>query len=197
MPLRVPVGPHGHTDVVRVVLNEPIPEEVVDLLTRRVALGHERRDEIWHGEYHMNPVGRPRHGMVQAQVTVILVPLARARGYFPIAEFNLGTIDDFRVPDGGVLRRRPTDLDGAFIDDAVVVVEVLSPGDETWDKLDHYFAHGVEDVIIVDPDAETVRCFSRASGTATGPAAPWFDETGRCGTLDISVEEIADGIDWP
>ncbi len=37
-----------------------------------------------------------------------------------------------------------------------MVVEIPSPGDETWHKLPFYAAHDVDEVLIVDPAEQTV-----------------------------------------
>lgn len=69
--------------------------------------------------------------------------------------FNLGVPDDLRGPDLGVVRRdQPLEL---YVPTAEIVVEVFSPGDETWQKLSHYASHDVGEVWVVDPDVRTVR----------------------------------------
>ena len=39
---------------------------------------------------------------------------------------------------------------------AALVVEVVSPGDETYDKLQFYACHNVDEVLIVDPGKHTI-----------------------------------------
>lgn len=73
-----------------------------------------------------------------------------------IAEFNLGTgPQDFTVPDGGVVAA-PT---GSYAESALLVVEVLSPDDATFDKFAHYSAHGVPELVLADPRTRAVRCW--------------------------------------
>ena len=141
----------------RTVLNGPLPQEVDDLLARRRALGLDTYDEVWNGEYHMNPSPNRRHARVQSRLIEILNPLYRRAGLTPIAEFNLGERDDYRVPDGGALREPSDEVFGT---DAAIVVEVLSPDDESWAKFHHYARSGVEEIFIVDPDTPTVRIFA-------------------------------------
>jgi Uma2 family endonuclease len=38
---------------------------------------------------------------------------------------------------------------------AALAVEIVSPGDESWEKLPFYAAHKVEQVLIVDPATHT------------------------------------------
>ena len=44
---------------------------------------------------------------------------------------------------------------------AVLVVEILSPGDETYDKLAWYAAGGVDEVLVVDPRSLRAEVFAR------------------------------------
>jgi hypothetical protein len=73
-------------------------------------------------------------------------PLAAAAGLIATGPFNLGSPDDFRVPDGALHRGRPT---GAFLPTAALVVEILSPYDETWEKFGFYAAQGVDEILVV------------------------------------------------
>ena len=135
------------------VLNEPIPVEVTDLLARRRALGLDKHDEIWDGEYHMNAAANIRHARVQALLAHTLITLADASGFVTVMEFNLGDPNDFRVPDLGVIERESDDV---WADTALIVVEVLSPDDESLQKFGHYADHEVDEVWIVDPDVPSV-----------------------------------------
>jgi hypothetical protein len=55
---------------------------------------------------------------------------------------------DFRAPDGGLHRPGAA---GTWLPTAALVVEIVSPEDETWEKLPFYAAHDVDEVQIVDP----------------------------------------------
>ena len=46
----------------------------------------------------------------------------------------------------------------------MLVVEVLSPEDMTFDKLDFYTAHGVRELLVVDWQERSVRCFALQEG---------------------------------
>ncbi|MHB8293109.1 MAG: PDDEXK family nuclease [Acidimicrobiales bacterium] len=71
---------------------------------------------------------------------VILDPPASAAGLVETGPFNLGEPDDFRAPDRSV--HRDFDPDAVYFPTAAVVVEIVSPGDETYYKLPIYTAHG-------------------------------------------------------
>jgi hypothetical protein len=71
--------------------------------------------------------------VIAQQLAELLGPPARAAGLTAsMHEFNVGEgKHDFRVPDGGLHRRRPR---GTWHATAALVVEIASPGDESWEK---------------------------------------------------------------
>jgi Putative restriction endonuclease len=171
----------------RTVVLGPPPAELQALIARRHSLGLDGFDEVWKGEYHMAPMAHPFHGYVYDRVTVLLGPVVKRAGLISTAAFNLGQPDDFRVPDGGLHWALPTTV---YVPTAAAVIEIESPDDETWDKLDFYAERGVSEVLIVS--------YLSRSATWLGLAAP-----GRYETLDHSRllgEGTADfhtKIDWP
>ena len=117
---------------------------------------------------------------------MLLEPFGRSAGLVGLGEFNLGKQHDFRVPDAGFVRGVPNQV---FVPAAAIVVEILSSGDETWEKLPFYAHHGVEELCIADPPARRLRWFVRR-----GEA---YEETGRSDLLGVSGEELEGRIDWP
>ncbi len=162
------------------------------MVERRRSLGQDRFDEVWDGDYHMSPGPSGPHAMVDSELIGLLRPLAKAAGMYATTAFNLGDgPTDYRVPDGGYHRERPT---GTWIPTAAVVVEILSPDDETFAKFDFYAAHGVQEIIVADPGKKSVRCF-RPATPDPGPAA--FVESGRSELLGVDVARLTAEIDWP
>ncbi len=45
-----------------------------------------------------------------------------------------------------------------------MVVEILSPNDETYQKLDWYASVGVGEVLVIEPDTRTVELFANRDG---------------------------------
>ena len=125
------------------------PPEVQEWLERRRELGQDERDEVWEGVHHVAPLGHPRDGQVTVQLVVALEAMARSAGLIPGGSFDLGEKDDFRVPDLGYHWRSPPP--GAYVPTAALVVEVLSPGDETFATFAFYTARGVEELWVADP----------------------------------------------
>ncbi len=162
------------------------PPEIAAFLARRRALDQDRSDEIWEGDYHVVPAPHPWRSYIDRTLGELLGPPARAAGLVGLGQFNLGEQDDFRVPDAGYVRGVPNQV---FVPTAAIVVEILSPGDETWEKLAFYARHGVEELCIVDPPARRVRWFVRR-----GEA---YEETGASARLGVTGEELQGRIDWP
>lgn len=117
----------------------------------------------------------------------MLGPLFRAAGFAPIGAFNLGTESNYRVPDLGALRQLSAQT---WVDDAAIVVEVRSPGDESFDKFDHFAEFGVEEVLIVDPVERRVQIFTRP------PASSVFTPTETSALLGVDTPTLGDRIDW-
>ncbi len=162
------------------------PRELDVWLERRRSLGQDRFDEMWEGEYHVVPGPDGRHADIDDQLTQRLGPRARAAGLHGRGNLNLGVSDDYRVPDHAYLREAEW---AVYHRSAAIVVEVVSPGDESRRKLDFYFRHGVEEVLIVDPRGRTVEWFQRGrEGFEPAPGST---------LLDVTADTLAAELDWP
>ena len=74
-------------------------------------------------------------------------------------------------------------------DAAALVVEIVSPDDESWQKLPFYAAHGVDEVLILDPQERSVHWLGLADGE--------YRELERSGLIELGPAELAERIDWP
>ena len=137
------------------------------LLEERRARGADRWDEMWVGELHMVPPPSVEHQRLGADLFLVLGPLAKARGLVPFYDatglYRPGAHDDWRTPDSTfarpeVLSRRG--IEGA----AALVVEILSPGDETYRKLHWYASVGVAEVLVIEPTTRAVEVFANVDG---------------------------------
>ena len=169
------------------VLGTP-PPELEALLERRRLAGVDRLDEVWQGVRHMVPGPSIEHADISQQLAERLGPPARAAGLRPtMSEFNLGESDhDFRVPDGGLHRPGAS---GVWNATAALVVEILSPGDETWQKLAFYAAHDVDEILIVDPAERTVTWLGLDGGE--------YPPIQRSALVNLGPVELAEQLDWP
>jgi Uma2 family endonuclease len=168
-----------------VILGQP-PPEVEALIESRHTWGADRHDEVWNGDLHMNPAPRGRHSRLQTKLTLLLDPLAVRAGLFLYHEVNLGEPGDYRIPDLALLR---DETDATRYATAAVVVEIVSPHDETREKLPFYAARGVEEAVVVDPVARTVD-WLRATGEG-------FVTVEHSALLEVDVAGFTRSIDWP
>jgi len=136
----------------------------------------------------MVPAPSYEHARITQQLAVLLDGPAHAAGLEPaMGEFNLGESEhDFRVPDGGLHRPGAA---GVWLSTAALVVEILSPGDESWQKLPFYADHLVDEVLIVDPAEHTVTWLELRDGE--------YQFVQRSGLIELGSVEIAEQLDWP
>jgi Uma2 family endonuclease len=170
----------------RTLVLDPPPPQLQELLEQRRRTGVDQHDEVWEGVYHMIPVAGFGHSLIAAQLAVLLDAPARANGLLVGAEFNLGVKDDFRVPDLGVHREPQR---GSWVPTAAVVVEILSPEDDTWEKLPFYAQHGVDELLVVDPTDRSVAWFALRESECR--------QVDRSEILDLNADTLARQIDWP
>ncbi|MDQ1357634.1 MAG: hypothetical protein QOF20_35 [Acidimicrobiaceae bacterium] len=171
----------------RTVVLGPWPAELQRLIERRHALGIDLFDEVWEGSYHLAPAPNAAHGYMDDVLAVLLHPYAQAAGLVGTGPFNLGRADDYRVPDRGYHRGRPR---GTWVPTAAIVVEVVSPDDETYEKFAFYADHGVDEIIVADPSALELTIWRRTS-------AEGYDEAQMSVLLDVAAADLARAIPWP
>jgi len=158
-----------------------------DQIAERRRLGIDKFDEIWDGEYRMNAAPHPRHSFILRHVTRLLDPPAEALGLVALGEFNIGVPHDYRIPDSGYVDALHDD---AFTDGARIVIEVLSPRDDTMDKLPLYARYGVDEVLIVDPSCRGITWLRLDRATAT------YLPTDRSTVIGLTAADIAAQLPW-
>lgn len=154
-------------------------------LAERRRLGQDRLDEVWQGVYHMNPAPHPRHGRAVTSFLITAFPFADAAGLSGGPEANIGEPDDYRVGDVVLTRGEPDDL---YLPTAALVVEVLSPGDESRRKFGHYARHDVDELLILDPETRTVEWYRLVDGT--------YELTTHSDVLGVDTATVVDAMRW-
>jgi len=163
------------------------PPELEELLERRRLAGADRFDEVWEGVYHVVPAPGHGHARLEIQVYVALEPLAREASLELTSQFNLGKSEhDFRVPDGGLHRPGAAEL---WHPTAALVIEIVSPGDKSLEKLPFYAGHGVDEVLLVDPGERTVTWLALRDGE--------YHAIQRSGLVALGAAALAERLEWP
>ena len=155
------------------------------LLEERRRLGVDRWDEMWKGELHMVPPPAERHQSLGSVLLAMLHPIVRARGLKIAYEIGLfGADDDYRVPDLAVYR--PDQASARGLENAAeLVVELVSPGDESRVKLPWYATRACE-IVLVDRDTLAVELYRAAAGV------PVLADRARSEVLGCSFERVDD-----
>lgn len=69
------------------------------------------------------------------------------------------------------------------------MIEILTPGDETYDKLPFYAAHGVEEVLVVDPPERRLRVLVLAGDH--------YQDASESTLLTVRAGDLEAAIRWP
>jgi hypothetical protein len=160
--------------------------EIDAMIARRRSWGADRFDEVWDGDYHMAPPITGEHALVTARLLLVLDPLADAARLIGSAAFNLGEPSNHRVPDLGYHHEQ---WGGWGVLTAAVVVEVVNPDDETYEKLGFYASRGVDEIIVADPTESVVRLFRLDGGQ--------YEEVAESRLLGVAADELKASLEWP
>ncbi len=138
-------------------------------LAERKRSGAERFDEMWEGVLHMSPSPNDYHQDIVLDLASFLKRhwAKRVRGQVK-QELNLVHPDDevdwvhnYRIPDISLLSadRIAFNKHTYIVGPPLVCVEIRSPYDESYDKLDLYAMLGVPEVWIIDRDTKQPEVF--------------------------------------
>jgi Uma2 family endonuclease len=138
-----------------------------------------RWDEVWEGVLHMPPMPNRLHQRLSRDLQAFLqTEWAAPRGAQVDQEVNLTTPEDelhwtlnFRIPDLVLLTpdRFHIDKTEYMAGPPLVVIEVKSPRDETYDKFPFYAKLGVPEVWVFDRDTRAPELYTLAPGPAYQP----------------------------
>jgi Uma2 family endonuclease len=131
-----------------------IPQFIIEWRRRT---GAERWDEMWEGVLHMGPAPSLEHqdlaGDLERWLRAHWSRARRNKVYHDVSVASEGNWpDDYRIPDLVLLMgNRLRICRGDYLDGAPdVVIEILSPNDETREKMPFYARIGVPEVWLVD-----------------------------------------------
>jgi hypothetical protein len=168
----------------RTLFLEPLPSGIEEILERRRSWGADKFDEVWEGVYHAaTPLATSGWvARVREELRKAIEPVAQQAGLQMLGRFGIGEWDtDYRVPDGGLHRGPGWDM---CTPTAALVIEVVSRGDETWEKLPFYAAHHVDELLIVDPQQRSVSWLA-------------LDGEEYHDLIELGPQQLSQQIDWP
>src|SRR5262245_25481128 len=132
-----------------------------DILAWRKKTGAHKFDELWDGVLHMPPMPNRDHQDLEGSLEMYLrVHWGKPNEGKVYHQINLAPIggwpNNFRIPDLLLLKpeRFAIDRNEYFEGAPDVVIEIRSPGDETYEKLDFYRELGVPEVWVIDRDTK-------------------------------------------
>jgi Uma2 family endonuclease len=144
-----------------------VPES---FLAERASLGLDRRDEVWEGVLHMVPSPDFQHNDLNVDLSFWLRQLAKRHGFVhgndPMAVYA-PDVDpkSWRVPDISIAR--PDQVSTRGFEGALLVVEVISPHDESRKKWGFWERVGVQEVWLIEPYTREPEIYVRADSGFT------------------------------
>jgi len=133
-----------------------VPEHI---LQWRRTTGADQWDEMWEGVLHMAPSPNRDHQEIEFELEAWLrkhwAQPNGCRVYHQINVSEPGTWpNNYRIPDLVLLTPARFDIDrNVYFDGGPdAVVEIRSPGDESYEKFDFYAKIGVREIWVIDRD---------------------------------------------
>jgi Uma2 family endonuclease len=72
---------------------------------------------------------------------------------------------------------------------SAIVVEILSPTDDAWQKLPFYAERGVEELLLIDPGRRSASWLALSDGE--------YRQVDGSTLIDLTASDLAQRIDWP
>ena len=134
------------------------PELQRSLIRRRRARGQDRYDEVWAGVYVMNAQPNDEHQSIVSRMSHIFecvvgdTGLGQVRPGTNISDRHEGWKENYRCPDVAVFLNNSTAINRRthWQGGPDLAVEIASPRDQTWEKIEFYASVGTRELIIVD-----------------------------------------------
>ncbi|MFN0051018.1 MAG: Uma2 family endonuclease [Planctomycetales bacterium] len=130
------------------------------LIASRQREGLDQHDEIWEGTYVVSPAANNEHQELVSKLTMVfgmIIDLAGLGRTFPgvnISDREVNWHENYRVPDLAIFlnQTQARDLGTHWVGGPDFAVEVVSPGDRSWEKLPFYSQVGVRELLFIDRD---------------------------------------------
>lgn len=155
--------------------------------------GIDRRDEVWDGVLHVVPPPSSIHQTFESDLEAVLRPIAHAGGLRVLHQLGVYAHPDsdknYRVPDLVVCD--PTHLSERGLEArAEIVIEILSPRDESREKGPFYAACAIPEYWLVHPVSRQVEVLV-LQGDAYQPVDAAPDGSVRAPRLALRLRTLA------
>jgi Uma2 family endonuclease len=130
------------------------------LIADRRDRGLDGRDEVWNGVYMMSPLADNEHQELATELAAILRSVVDWQGQGKtlmganLSDRQEDWTSNYRVPDLLMIRRHSTAIDcgSHWRGGPDLVIEIVSRGDRTLEKLEFYATVGTRELLVVDRD---------------------------------------------
>ena len=150
------------------------PIELDALIRRRQETGADRDDEVWEGLYVMSPLATPEHQRIAFELSAILIEVVTRKklgivyGSSNVTDQEFDWTHHYRCRDVVMVLKesahRYRDIGPTLLGGPDFLIEVRSPEDKTFEKLDFYASIGVRELLVVDRDTKALRLFRLNAG---------------------------------
>ena len=128
------------------------------LIQQRKKAGLDRFDEVWDGVYVMSPAANNEHQSLASEFGAILKTLIDWRNIgLTVIAANVSDRQDrwtenYRVPDVLVFSKNTAAIDrkSHWFGGPELAIEIVSPGDKTFEKLDFYAAVKTQELLVIE-----------------------------------------------
>lgn len=143
------------------------------LQAQRQATGANRYDEVWEGTYRMTPMPNDEHQEIVSRLTSILEEivgwpgLGKVRPGVNVSDRESDWKQNYRVPDLAVFMAggKAKNCDAYWLGGPDFAVEILSPEDQTRQKLPFYEKIAVVELLLVDRNPWSLELLRYCNGT--------------------------------
>ena len=156
-----------------IMVLDPYVEE--QILAVRVGTDGDQYDEVWEGVYVVTPLPSNEHQRLVIKLCMILSEVVEDKELGDVfsgvnlSDRNEGWDKNVREPDVAVFLRsgraidRGTHWQGA----ADFLVEIISPGERTREKIPFYSSIGVVELLVIDRDPWSMELYRHENGHLT------------------------------
>jgi Uma2 family endonuclease len=145
------------------------------VLAARIGSDGDQYDEMWEGVYIVTPLPNDEHQEIVSELDFILqetvgqARLGKVRPGVNLSDRDKGWEQNYREPDVAVFLRdgrainHGTHWQGA----ADFLVEIISPGERTREKIPFYSSIGVIELLVIDRDPWSLELYRHENGQLT------------------------------